>query len=340
MSKMNLSLLEISNFIENLKEQKLFEAPILIQGESGTGKEVIAREIHRSSPHRDGPFIPVNCSSIPKDLLESKFFGHLKGAFTGADTDNKGLFQAAHGGTIFLDEIGDMSLSLQPKLLRAIQFKSFYPLGSHKEVTVDVRIIAATNCNLEKLVQENRFRSDLFYRLNVLSLYLKPLREKKQFIPEFLYYFLKKYAQQYKTAEKHLTDKAYQQLLDYHWPGNIRELENVVHRMTILSKKNEVDDQDLAKILPELQSQVDVPEKIFNEAAESIDFYKVIAAIEKKILLQALTKHRWNRSQAARYLHMNRPTLIQKMKKLQIQDPKELETQTEIPSDLANSEIY
>src|SRR5512142_695135 len=208
---------------------------ILLNGESGTGKELIAKAIHMNSPRKDRPFIPVNTGSMPADLLESTLFGHVKGAFTSAVASKKGLFEVANGGTIFLDEIGTMSMDTQAKILRVLQDKKFMHLGGVQEIQVDVRIIAATNVDLKKQVEEGRFRDDLFYRLNVITLELPPLRARREDIPLLVDFFLKKFCEENEKPMRQISPEALRALIDYNWPGNVRELENVIERAVVLS---------------------------------------------------------------------------------------------------------
>ena len=321
LKSLDLALITFPELIETVKKYAQHDTPVLIRGESGTGKELVAQIIHEFSRVKKGPFVPVNCSSVPQDLLESKFFGHYKGAFTGAETNKKGLFQVADGGTLFLDEIADMCLSLQPKLLRAVQFQSFYPVGSEKEVQVKTRIIAATNGSLENLVKNNKFRSDLFYRLNVLSIHIKPLREKTQDIPRLLAFFFKKYEKNYNMPSIQITDKVYEKLLNYKWPGNIRELENIVHRISVFctdNKKSVFDISALDLVVPELirapSSELYLEKNLLN----CNDLNKTLNDLEKKLIIQALLKHNWNKSRASKSLKIKRTTLIQKVKKFNL----------------------
>ena len=220
---------------------------ILLQGESGTGKELIAKAIHLNSPRRDRPFVPVNTGSMPPDLLESTLFGHVKGAFTSAVASKKGLFEVADRGTLFLDEIGNMSMDTQSKILRVLQDRKFMHLGGIHEVQVDVRIIAATNVDLKQHVQEGKFREDLFYRLNVISMDLPPLRQRKEDIPLLVDFFLKKYSEENERPLRHITPEALRPLIAYSWPGNVRELENVIERAVVLSSGPEIGPELLAE---------------------------------------------------------------------------------------------
>ncbi len=219
------------------------ESTVFVYGESGTGKELIAKAIHLSSDRKDKSFIAINCAALPETLLESKLFGHERGAFTGAVRSTKGLFTQAHEGTIFLDEIGDMSLSTQAKLLRVLQERQFYPLGSEKLVEVDVRMIVATNKDLEDLVKQGLFREDLFYRIHVIPLFLPPLRERKEDIPLLVEHFLKRFSQQMKKEVKGVTPAAMQKLMLYDWPGNVRELENTIEYGVVMTQQDLINEE-------------------------------------------------------------------------------------------------
>ncbi len=219
------------------------ESTVFIHGESGTGKELIAKAIHLASERKDKPFVAINCAALPEPLLESKLFGHEKGAFTGAVRSAKGLFSQAHEGTIFLDEIGDMSLSIQAKLLRVLQERQFYPLGSERLLEVDVRVIVATNKDLKEEVKKGLFREDLFYRIHVIPVYLSPLRERKEDVPALVEHFLKKYSQQMKKEVKGLTPQAIQRLMLHDWPGNVRELENTIEYAVAMTQQDMINEE-------------------------------------------------------------------------------------------------
>ena len=274
---------------------------ILISGESGTGKELVAKAIHYNSPRRSHPFLVVNCASIPETLLESELFGHTKGAFTGAYQARRGMFELAHKGTIFLDEIAEMPLSLQAKLLRVIEEKSFRRLGGEEEIRVDVRIITATNRDLEKEVEEGRFREDLYYRLNVIRIHLPPLRERKEDIPILARHFLEKYRKALNKQIKKISQEAEEILLRYHWPGNVRELENTIERAVSL----ETGEVILPESLPEKirsSSQEFVPSSWVQLPEEGINLEKALEEIEKKLLKEALIRTKGNKTKAAKLL--------------------------------------
>lgn len=237
---------KVFNVIDKLSR---VETAVLIRGESGTGKELVANAVHYNGPRKDERFVTVNCSAIPETLIESEFFGHEKGAFTGADSRKIGKFQYADGGTLFLDEIGDVSPAMQVKLLRALQEKRFTPVGSNREVEVNVRIIAATNRNLEEMIKNGEFREDLFYRLNVLPIFLPPLRERKDDIESLAHYFIEKFNQAHRKNIKGITPPAMQLLKGYNWPGNIRELENVIEHAFVIETTNEITPQALPETI-------------------------------------------------------------------------------------------
>ncbi|MEW5924458.1 MAG: sigma-54 dependent transcriptional regulator [Candidatus Zixiibacteriota bacterium] len=280
------------------------DATILISGESGTGKEMIARAIHNKSHRRNGEFIAVNCAAIPRDLIESELFGHMKGAFTGAVRDKKGKFELADNGTILLDEISELNIELQAKLLRVIQERVLEPIGSEKKVEIDVRIIAATNSNLRDAVTRGRFREDLFYRLNVIPLHVPALRERPEDIPILATEFLKRFASENSIR---ITTDLMQALVEHDWPGNIRELENLIERMVILRKSDELTPGDLPPDIGQMINQVN-GSTISNS---EITYYEA----EKKLILDALEKYAWNKTRAAKHLKIPRHILIYRMKK-------------------------
>lgn len=279
------------------------DATVLITGESGTGKEVLARQIHRSSPRQNEPFIGVNCAAIPENLVESELFGHTKGSFTGAVKSRKGRFQSAHRGTLFLDEIGDLAPEMQVKLLRALQEKKVEPLGSDESEDVDVRIIAATNRDLEEDIRTGRFREDLYYRLSVIPLHLPPLRERPEDIPGLVSHFLRKH----NATGISFSKAALHRLEHYEWPGNIRELQNVVERCVILCKKDIIEPDDIQ--LPDTKQAVS--SDILQIPPEGISLEEV----EKELITKALRMSKGNRSQAARLLRIPRHVLIYRLEK-------------------------
>ena len=278
---------------------------VLIQGESGTGKELVAKAIHASSGRAEAPFIAINCGNIPPELLESELFGHVRGAYTGATSAKKGLFEAADGGTLFLDEVATISLEIQAKLLRVIQEREFRRLGSLENVKVDVRIIAATNTDLETAVRQGAFRDDLYYRLNVIVIKIPPLRERADDIPLLAEHFIKKYGEENQRTGLVLEPSAIKILMDYEWPGNVRELENVVERAVVLSQGNSIAaDLFPRNISMSLQGNSSLKERVEN--------------FEKSIILAALEKTGGNQKKAAQLLSVNATTLSEKLKRLGI----------------------
>jgi len=291
---------------------------VLLTGESGTGKELVARAIHYLSPRSRQPLIPINCSAIPSELLESELFGHVKGAFTGAHAGRAGKFEAAHNSTIFLDEIGEMSHSLQAKLLRVLQEKSVTPVGGNKPIPVDTRIIAATNKDLEKEVAEGRFRSDLFFRLNVIPIHIPPLRERKDDIPVLVPTFIKRcYGEKSRHIEGIRKD-AMDMLQRYHWPGNIRELENLIEQIVVLKGHGWIEVSDLP-------DKIRQPEKTLNAAIpvlgeSGLDIRNATAEFETALIRQALNISGGNKNRAAALLGLKRTTLVEMIKRKRIDD--------------------
>lgn len=301
--------------------QKVFEliervadtnATVLITGESGVGKELVARAIHFNSSRKDKPLVVVNCGAIPETLLESELFGYEKGAFTGATTTRLGRFELADGGTIFLDEIGDMSFNLQVKVLRVIQEKTFERIGGGKTIEADVRIVTATNRNLEELVREGKFREDLYYRLNVVPINIPPLRERRQDIPLLYTYFLERSNTINNASVDGFSEEAMEVLLDYDYPGNVRELQNLVERLVVLKKGGTIGIEDL-------------PEKFYSthpKESGQFDLHRgydtLVSEFEQTLILKALDETKGVKSKAAQILSMNRTTLIEKMKRLGI----------------------
>ncbi|WGS86716.1 sigma-54 dependent transcriptional regulator [Methylomonas sp. UP202] len=286
------------------------QAPVYISGESGSGKELVARLIHQQSPRGAQPFVAINCGAIPLELMESEFFGHKKGSFTGAISDKQGLFQAAEGGTLFLDEVADLPLPLQVKLLRAIQEKKVRPVGEQREVPVDVRLLSATHKDLAKMVQEGAFRQDLYYRINVIELNLPPLRAREADIPQLTRHLLTKLAAANGLAIPDLSDAAWRALKGYCFPGNVRELENILERALALHEGNLIDVDDL-----------NLPLGLEAAAAEDFDAQKMslesyLEGIEKKALSSALEENRWNKTATAKQLGLTFRSLRYRLKKL------------------------
>ncbi len=280
------------------------EASILISGESGTGKEVLARLIHQNSPRKNGPMVAVNCGAIPESLMESELFGHVKGAFTGAVSNRKGRFQAAAGGTLFLDEIGELKVGMQVKLLRTLQEHELTPVGSDRQEKTNVRIIAATNRDLQEALSRGEFREDLYYRLGVIPLHLPPLRERREDIPVLIQHFLKKFQA---PAEVKFSKQGMEMMMKYHWPGNIRELQNIVERCIILRKGLQIDESDLRLPLSPISHGATIPDI----PEDGISLEKV----EKGLIKKALEMSDGNRSKAARLLKIPRHVLIYRLEK-------------------------
>jgi DNA-binding NtrC family response regulator len=292
---------------------------VLLQGESGTGKELIAKALHLHSPRRDRTFVPVNTGSMPPDLLESTLFGHVKGAFTSAIASKKGLFEIADRGTLFLDEIGTMGLETQSKILRVLQDRKFMHLGGVHELQVDVRIIAATNVDLRQMVREGKFREDLFYRLNVITIDLPPLRQRKEDIPLLVEHFLRKYAEENQRPARAVTQEALRPLLNYSWQGNVRELENVIERAVVLSSTREIGPELLpdhvvgrGATIPMIESRADA------------SLFDVMEECERHIIVDMLEKCSWNQTEAAERFHIPLSTLNQKIKRLNIEIKKKV----------------
>src|ERR1700693_1070198 len=292
---------------------------VLLQGESGSGKELIAKAIHLNSPRHDRPFVPVNTGSMPPDLLESILFGHVKGAFTSAVASKKGLFEIADRGTLFLDEIGTMSMDTQSKILRVLQDRKFMHLGGIHEIQADVRIIAATNVDLKQLVREGRFRDDLFYRLNVISVDLPPLRQRREDIPLLVDFFLTRYSEENERPRRRMTPEGLRPLLSYSWPGNVRELENVVERAVVLSSGQEVG----ADLLPDAIVGRGTPVPLLEHRGDA-SLFDIVEDCERHIILDMLEKCNWNQTEAAERFHVPLSTLNQKIKRLNIEIKKKV----------------
>ncbi len=297
------------------------QSTVLILGESGTGKELVAKLIHRRSDRADRPFVPVNCGAIPADLLESELFGHEKGAFTNAIVTRIGRFELADGGTMLLDEIGEMPPMLQVKLLRVLQERAFERVGGTKTINVDVRIIAATNQNLEAAVKEGRFREDLFYRLNVIPLEIPPLRDRAEDIPLLCRFFIDKYSRRFGKNSINISGEAFRLFASYTWPGNVRELENTIERLLVLVDSDIVTPSDLpekmtGRQIPELPDIAEDDDN--NPFVSGIDLNEALEGYEKRLILHALELHSRVKSRAAKYLNINRTTLIEKMKRLKL----------------------
>ena len=307
-------ILEIFEIIEKVART---DSTVIITGETGTGKELIARAIHKCSPRKDRPFVPINCAAIPEQLLESEFFGYEKGAFTGAMRSRMGRIEFSNQGTLFLDEISSMSLELQAKLLRVIQEQEFERIGGLKTIKVDFRLISATNQDLKEKIKEGTFREDLFYRLNVIPINVPPLRERKSDIPILVNHFLKELREHYKTSVKRFSDKAMERLMQYHWPGNVRELKNLVERLSVLKQQGIIELDDIPSsmgipVIPQMKPLVDINIK------KGISFHTQVAEFERRLLLEALEQASWVKEKAAKLLKLKRTTLIEKMKRREI----------------------
>jgi transcriptional regulator with PAS, ATPase and Fis domain len=304
-------MFEIYELIEKIAET---DSTILIQGESGTGKELVAKAIHDLSNRKSRNYVPVNCGAIPDDLMESELFGHVKGAFTGAISNRIGRFEMADQGTLFLDEIGDMKIHLQVKLLRILQTRELEAVGSVRAKKIDVRIIAATNQNLEQQVEEKKFREDLYYRLSVIPIYIPPLRERKDDIPLLLNSFREKFNREKKRNVTGFDAEVLVILCNFKWPGNVRELENFVERQIIIKGSGMIAIYDLPeKYKGEMPSSNPVGSMVLPH--DGIDFNKIMEELENKLIEQALEKSGGNKKEAAALLCLKRTTLIEKLKK-------------------------
>ena len=292
------------------------EASVLITGESGTGKELIARSIHARSGRKNGPFVAINCAAIPRDLLESELFGHVKGAFSGAIRDKSGKFALAEGGTIFLDEVGELPLELQPKLLRALQERTIEPVGGTGELKLDVRVLAATNLDIERAIAEGGFREDLYYRLAVIPIHLPPLRQRRDDIPLLLRHFCSKHGAKNVTFDK----LSLARLCDYAWPGNVRELENTVERLLILRNTDIITLDDLPDKIRTNTSGPGTTTHAGRVVNLPDDGYS-LEQLEREVVVQALERNAWNQTAAARFLRIPRHTLIYRMEKYEIMPP-------------------
>ncbi len=294
------------------------DTTVLITGESGTGKELVAKQIHVLSARKEAPFVAINCAAIPETLIESELFGHEKGAFTHAVDKRVGHFELADGGTLFLDEIGELSLAVQVKMLRFLQEQEFYRIGRSKPIKVDVRIITATNKNLEDLIKEKKFRQDLYYRINVINIKLPPLRDRFEDIPPLVEHFFKKFAPLYGNRNMHLTEEAMQELIAYDWPGNARELENVIESLIALCPHDEVGEADLPR---KVKTRMSAPQALRSEIINSdINFQDAERMFETEMIMKALKKTNYVQTKAAEILGISRRILKYKMDKLGISD--------------------
>ncbi len=309
-------LMHLLSLVEKVADK---ESTVLICGESGTGKELIARALHYNSHRADQPLVTVNCGAIPEELLESELFGHVKGAFTSATHDRPGRFALADGGTIFLDEIGDMSPNLQVKLLRVLQERTFEAVGSSKTTQVNVRVLAATHRDLPKLIEEGGFREDLYYRLNVFPLTVPPLRERREDIPLLVQHFLEKAAEDCGLPVESISDTALKALALHSWPGNIRELQNTVERLAILASGGEITADHLPEELRGAPAGPQTPATTLPE--DGLSLTAAVDDLERDLIQQALERTAWNKNRAAQLLGMNRTTLLEKIKKRGLVQP-------------------
>lgn len=320
-SKTELTLLGDSNVMLTIRRtiDKLArsQAPVYISGESGVGKELVARLIHDKGPRRDKPFIAVNCGAIPSELMESEFFGHKKGSFTGAVSDKDGLFMAADGSTLFLDEVADLPMAMQVKLLRAIQEKAIRPIGANKEIPINVRILSATHKDLAALVQTHQFRQDLFYRINVIELHVPSLRERTEDIPKLVDFFVSKIAHSWQVRPPRVSADAMHTLMAYAFPGNVRELENILERAMTLCEGNTVNAEDLQ--LPEPGSSPVSREEYISVSHDSMELDPTLFEKEKEVIMRALEKTRFNKTAAAKLLGISFRALRYRIKKLGIE---------------------
>jgi len=299
--------------LETVERVSGADSTVLLTGESGTGKELIARAIHYNSPRSQRMMVTVNCGAIPEELLEAELFGHVRGAFTNAVSHREGRFALADGGSIFLDEIGDMSMNLQVKLLRVLQERSFEPVGSSKPQSVDVRVIAATNQHLPGLIAQKQFREDLFYRLNVIPIEVPPLRERREDVPALVHHFIATHAERSGMSVKGISPEAVEALCRHPWPGNVRELENLVERMVILRREGEIGFEDLPADYRDAVAQPTPGGPTLTP--DGMNLRAELDGIEATLIQAALERTGWNKNQAAQLLQVNRTTLLEKIKK-------------------------
>ncbi|MBF0241810.1 MAG: sigma-54-dependent Fis family transcriptional regulator [Desulfamplus sp.] len=313
----------VKQVVDTIRKVSASDASVLITGESGTGKELVARAIHNNSPRKSEPMVTINCGAIPGELLESELFGHEKGAFTGAHRSRLGRFELADKGTIFLDEIGDMSPDLQVKLLRALQERKIERVGGVATTDIDVRILSATNKDLAASIQQGTFREDLFYRLNVIPLKVPPLRSRIDDLPILIDHFQDKIMQRISSyVKKGFSDEAMALLKSYSWPGNIRELENLVERLSIMVESDVVMLDDLPDYISHQPSSVDTT-SITSVFQKGIGFNEAVDEYQKSLILYALEQTHWVKARAADLLKMNRTTLVEKIKKMNIEQDQE-----------------
>ena len=308
----------VQNLLKNIHKLARNQAPVFIHGESGSGKERVAKMIHQQGSRSNGPFVPVNCGAIPAELMESEFFGHLKGSFTGAHSDKEGLFQAANGGTLFLDEIAELPLNMQVKLLRVIQEKAVRAIGASQESPVDVRILSASHKNLVDLVAKGSFREDLYYRINVIELTIPSLRERKEDIPEFVNQLLSSLSNKMGMEKPSIDNAAMEALIDYPYPGNVRELENILERAIALSDDNSINIEDLHLKTTREPIEQESATETKTPAAPTVDPMD-LAGQERQSIMQALEQTRWNKTAAAKLLGLSLRQLRYRLQKLDIE---------------------
>ena len=318
-SKAESEFMGVSQVITAMMEQVRIVAPtqasVLITGENGTGKELLARSIHTSSRRSGEAFVAVNCAAIPETLIESELFGHERGAFTGASSRKMGKFDLAHRGTLFLDEIGDMSLATQAKILRVLEEKAFQRVGGNRDISVDVRVVAATNKDLKKGIERGEFREDLFFRLNVFPFHLPPLRERREDIPQLLTRFLSEYGQIYGKPDLVFSPEAERALVGYAWPGNVRELRNLAERLAIISSREVI---DLGMVPPSITDERSGPTGVDDTAAQETDYRKAREIFERVFFTRRLEENEWNISKTSDAVGLERSNLHRKMKQLGI----------------------
>lgn len=306
-----------SKLVRQMRQRIAKVAPslgrVLITGENGVGKELVARAIHRQSTRIKGPFVKLNCAAIPRELIESELFGHEKGAFTGAIKSRKGKFELAHEGTIFLDEIGDMSLEMQAKLLRVLQENEFERVGSGDTIKVDVRVIAASNRNLEEEIEKENFRQDLFYRINVLPFHVPPLRERKEDIPMLARHFLVRSCEDNCKPQMAILPEAIGLLKTYHWPGNIRELRNIIERLVILADDDTINESDIREVMPALEHSPSIKHR------SDRSLKAIMEELEREVIISRLNENDWQMTQTAKDLELERSHLYKKLKALGIE---------------------
>jgi DNA-binding NtrC family response regulator len=305
---------DIFSLVERIADS---DSTILINGETGTGKGLIARAIHRQSYRREQPFVSINCGAIPENLLESELFGHMKGSFTGATANKIGKFEAADGGTIFLDEIGDMSHDLQVKILKVLEERCFEPVGGCKTVKVNVRIVAATHRDLEEEVQKGNFREDLFYRLYVIPIKMPALKERRSDIPHFIDHFLCELNNKKKTEVDSISEEALNLMLQHTWPGNVRELANLMERIVVIKGKGEINVDDLPlKMRKDARKNAIISPEL---TGDGLCLSTAVSEFEKRLIYQSLEKTKWVKNRAAKLLQVKRTTLVEKIKRYELQ---------------------